>query len=159
MEVTSSPAVISQRVYGEAVKNALIVVWEAADRIYGKRLKAVIPALVNAMERHGHLKLEAEVRRKLFSVSAATIDRTLMSVRKVAGIRRKKRAAKKVSKEIAIKEALRTQYGQLDPVELLHRIWQGQAALAALSTGEPYTAVPPPDFPLTPAPGCGILCS
>ena len=90
MEVTSSPAVISQRVYGEAVKNALIVVWEAADRICGKRLKAVIPALVNAMERHGHLKLEAEVRRKLFSVSAATIDRALMSVRKVAGKLREK---------------------------------------------------------------------
>lgn len=103
MEVTSIPAVISQRIYGEAVKNALIVVWEAADRICGKRLKAVIPALVDAMERYGHLKLEAEVRRKLFSVSAATIDRVLMSVRKVAGIRRKKRVAKKASKEIAIK--------------------------------------------------------
>ena len=33
MEVTSSPAVISQRVYGEAVKNALIVVWEAANGV------------------------------------------------------------------------------------------------------------------------------
>ncbi len=34
-----------------------------------------------------------------------------------------------------IKTTLRTQRDQLDPVELLHRIRQGQAALAALSTG------------------------
>ena len=45
--------------------------------------------------------------------------------------------SKQVRKELL--EALRTRYGQLDPVKLLHRIRQGQAALAALSTGEPYT--------------------
>jgi len=37
----------------------------------------------------------------------------------------------------AIKATLRKQREQLDPVELLHRIRQGQSALAALSTGEP----------------------
>lgn len=37
----------------------------------------------------------------------------------------------------AIKATLRRQRDQLDPVELLHRIRQGQSALAALSTGEP----------------------
>jgi hypothetical protein len=36
-----------------------------------------------------------------------------------------------------IKMALRKQRDELDPVELLHRIRQGQSALAALSTGEP----------------------
>ncbi len=36
----------------------------------------------------------------------------------------------------AIKATLRRQRDQLDPVELLHRIRQGQSALAALSTGE-----------------------
>jgi hypothetical protein len=40
------------------------------------------------------------------------------------------------------KQALRTQWGQLDPVELLHRIRQGQGALAALSTAE---SCPGPD--------------
>ena len=39
--------------------------------------------------------------------------------------------------DAAIKAALRRQRDQLDPVELLHRIRQGQSALAALSTGEP----------------------
>jgi hypothetical protein len=42
-----------RRVYQEAVKEALIVLWEASDRICGKRLKALLPLLVEAMERHG----------------------------------------------------------------------------------------------------------
>ncbi len=53
----------SRRIYDEAVKEALIVMWEAADRICGKRLKAVLPDFVDAMERHGHLNLDPEVRK------------------------------------------------------------------------------------------------
>ena len=44
-----------RRIYDESVRQALIVVWEVADRICGKRLKAVLPHLVESMERHGHL--------------------------------------------------------------------------------------------------------
>ena len=44
-----------RRIYDEAVRQALIVVWEAADRICGKRLKAALPHLVDSMERHGYL--------------------------------------------------------------------------------------------------------
>jgi hypothetical protein len=40
--------------YSEAVRQALIILWEAADRIWGKRLKAVLPGLIGAMERRGH---------------------------------------------------------------------------------------------------------
>jgi hypothetical protein len=36
-----------------------------------------------------------------------------------------------------VKTALRMQRDLLDPLELLQQIWRGQAALAALSTGEP----------------------
>lgn len=39
----------SQRVYDEAVKTALTILWEAADRICGKRLKPAIPNLIRAM--------------------------------------------------------------------------------------------------------------
>jgi len=46
------------RLYDEAVRQALTVLWEAADRVCGKRLKALIPLLVDAMERHGHLDLD-----------------------------------------------------------------------------------------------------
>ena len=34
------------------------------------------------------------------------------------------------------KEALGTELASLDPLELLHQIWEGQAALAALGTGQ-----------------------
>ena len=51
-----------KRVYDEAVKEALIVIWETADRICGKRLKAAIPNILGAMERYGHLQLKPEIR-------------------------------------------------------------------------------------------------
>ena len=43
----------SRRIYDEAVREAIVVLWEASDRICGKRLKALMPVLVEAMERHG----------------------------------------------------------------------------------------------------------
>lgn len=94
---------IRDRIYDEAVKDALIVLWETSDRICGKRLKAVIPALVEAMERHGHLKLGSIVREKILLVSAATIDRVLRSVRKEAVTRKKKRLFRKLSKTLTTK--------------------------------------------------------
>src|SRR5881392_1266795 len=54
---TAGAPVVARRTYDEAVRQALIVLWEAADRICGKRLKAVLPGLVAALERHGHLDL------------------------------------------------------------------------------------------------------
>ena len=53
---------VGRRTYDEAVREALIVVWEASDRICGKRLKAALPNLVDSMERHGHLNLDPFVR-------------------------------------------------------------------------------------------------
>src|SRR5947209_4601765 len=47
-----------RRVYGEAVREAIVLLWEASDRVCGKRLKALLPILVGAMERHGRLKLD-----------------------------------------------------------------------------------------------------
>src|SRR6202035_1077021 len=39
--------------YDEASRAALIVLWEASDRVCGKRLKALMPILLTAMERNG----------------------------------------------------------------------------------------------------------
>src|SRR5450755_1812794 len=50
------------RIYDEAVRQALTIIWEAADRICGKRLRQVIAGLIDAMERHGHLRLDAPRR-------------------------------------------------------------------------------------------------
>src|SRR3954463_2308035 len=74
-----------RRLYDEAVHEALIVIWEASDRVCGKRLKALAPILVEAMERHGHLQLAAEIRTRLLAMSAATMDRALRPVRAQAG--------------------------------------------------------------------------
>ena len=52
----SATAAPRSRLYDEAVRSALTILWEAADRICGKRLKQAIPTLVDAMERHGHLQ-------------------------------------------------------------------------------------------------------
>jgi hypothetical protein len=65
------------RIYDEAVGEALRMVWEAADRICGNRLRPVAASLVEAMERHGHLKLDGAVRERLLCMSAATMDRLL----------------------------------------------------------------------------------
>ena len=62
-----------RRIYDEAVRQAVIVVWEAADRICGKRLKAALPHLVKSMERHGHLDLDPRVRQRLLAASTATL--------------------------------------------------------------------------------------
>jgi hypothetical protein len=95
---------VGNRIYDEAVKEALIVLWEASDRICGKRLKAVLPIFIETMERKGHLDLDPEVRSRLFQMSASTIDRLLKQIREQAkGRRRKRNAPKKASKQIPVR--------------------------------------------------------
>ena len=65
-------SVRGRRIYDEAVRAAVIVIWEAADRICGKRLTAALPHLVESMERHGHLALDPEVREPVFSRTRRT---------------------------------------------------------------------------------------
>ena len=80
-----------RRIYDESVRQTVIVVWEAADRICGKRLKAALPHLVESMERHGHLDLNPRVRQRLLSASAATLDRLLQPIRTPAASRQLRR--------------------------------------------------------------------
>ena len=80
-----------RRIYDEAVQEAVILAWEASDRICGKRLKAALPHLVESMERHGHLDLDPEVRGRLLAASAATLDRLLKPVRATVAGRSKRR--------------------------------------------------------------------
>jgi hypothetical protein len=74
-----------RRIYDDATREALIVIWEASDRICGKRLQPLVPIMVEAMERHGHLNLAPAVRISLLAMSPATIDRALRAVREKAG--------------------------------------------------------------------------
>lgn len=73
-----------RRVYGDAVREALVVAWEASDRICGKRLKPLLPVLLPSLERHGRVVVDDEVRALLLAASAAKIDRLLAEVRRVA---------------------------------------------------------------------------
>ena len=54
----------SRRVYGEAIRVALVVLREASDRICGKRLCPLVPLLVEVMKWHGQhgLSSHSEVR-------------------------------------------------------------------------------------------------
>ena len=81
----------------------MIVIWEAADRICGKRLRAALPHLVESMERHGHLDLDPKVRTRLLSASAATLDRLLRPICPTAGSRRRRRRRQSKGKRIPVR--------------------------------------------------------
>jgi len=95
--LNSAPALKVRRtrqrasLYDEAVRAALIVLWEASDRVCGKRLKALLPILLPALERNGHLKLDEQIRSKILSISAATVDRLLREPRQARGTKPPKR--------------------------------------------------------------------
>jgi len=94
-----------RRIYDDATREALIVIWEASDRICGKRLRPLVPVLVEAMERHGHVRLAPEVRISLLAMSAATIDRALREVRQQAGrsVRRKAPPSAAVRRSVPVR--------------------------------------------------------
>ncbi len=78
-------------IYDEAARGALIVLWEASDRVCGKRLKALLTILLPALERNGHLKLDETIRAKILAMSAATIDRLLRAPRAVTRSKKRRR--------------------------------------------------------------------
>ncbi|MBV9632143.1 MAG: transposase, partial [Xanthobacteraceae bacterium] len=57
------------RTYRASIRDALIVLWDASDRLCSKRLVAMIPFLLPALERHGRLKLSADERSLVLKVS------------------------------------------------------------------------------------------
>ena len=92
-----------KRIYDKAVRQALVAVWEAADKICGKRLKAALPSMVQSLERHGHLDLDPDVRERLFSASASTMDRLLRPVREQAGSQRRVKRRKKMGSRVPVR--------------------------------------------------------
>ena len=82
-----------RRIYDEAVREAVILVWEPADRICGKRLKAALP----------HLDLGPRVRQRLLAASAATLDRLLQPIRTPAGRRLRRRRRQSPGRNIPVR--------------------------------------------------------
>lgn len=67
--------------YGPEVREVVGLLWEAADRICGKRLAPFIPELLQMLERAGELTVAPVVRAQVLGVSAATIDRLVAPAR------------------------------------------------------------------------------
>ena len=63
--------------YGADVQNVIKTLWNATNRICSKRLVPLIPELLKALEKHGHLTLTDDLRLQVLTMSAATIDRFL----------------------------------------------------------------------------------
>ncbi len=89
--------------YDEAVRAALIVLWEASDRVCGKRLRALLPILLPALERNGHLHLLAPMREKILAMSASTIDRLLRVPRSATGLKKRRRAMPEARRRIPVR--------------------------------------------------------
>jgi hypothetical protein len=70
------------RRYGADVREALIALWEASDRVCSKRLKPLVPVLLPALERHGRLVIDAALRTLLTQIRPASMDRLLSEVRR-----------------------------------------------------------------------------
>src|SRR3954453_312657 len=81
-----------KRRYGATIKDAMTALWEASDRVCGKRLKVMIPILLPALEQHGRLQLGQADRDLVLGISAATIDRLLVDVKIAASGGRRRRA-------------------------------------------------------------------
>ena len=64
-------------VYGVEVIKALEKIWTLMNYSCGKRIKEGIISIVDALERHGEIIFEKEIKEKLFKVSSASIDRLL----------------------------------------------------------------------------------
>jgi hypothetical protein len=90
-------------IYDDAAKQALIVLWEASDRVCGKRLKPLLRILLPALERHGHLKLDDLIRTKMLAMSAATIDRLLRAPRNATRTRKLRRVTPEIRRRIAVR--------------------------------------------------------
>lgn len=89
--------------YDTAAQQALIVLWEASDRVCGKRLKPLLRILLPAMERHGHLKLDEAIRAKVLAMSAATIDRLLRAPRRATHAKKRRRVVPEVRRRVRVR--------------------------------------------------------
>jgi hypothetical protein len=100
---TGQTRVVRPSLYDEAVRAALIVLWEASDRVCGKRLRALLPILLPALERNGHLHLADPMRQKILAMSASTIDRLLREARSATRLKKARRAMPTARRRVPVR--------------------------------------------------------
>jgi hypothetical protein len=69
-------------VYTVDVRKPLVKIWAILDCPCGKRLVAALGDTIKALEKHGEIKLEPDIRAKLLRMSPSTADRLLSGERK-----------------------------------------------------------------------------
>ena len=63
------------RRHGPEEVQLLEMLWEASDHLCGKRLAAVLPTLMTALERHGHWQVDPDLRKSCYrSARRRSID-------------------------------------------------------------------------------------
>ena len=79
------------------------MLWEASDRVCGKRLRALLPILLPALERNGHLHLAEPMRQKILAMSASTIDRLLRVPRSATSSKKIRRAMPAARRRVPVR--------------------------------------------------------
>lgn len=79
------------------------MLWEASDRVCGKRLRALLPILLPALERNGHLHLGEAMRKKILAMSASTIDRLLRVPRSATRLKKARRAMPAARRRVPVR--------------------------------------------------------
>jgi hypothetical protein len=72
-------------VYGREVNAVIATVWEALDYPCAERLTPQLLGVAQHLQRHGQLRLDAELTYKLGRISVSTVERRLQGLRKRAG--------------------------------------------------------------------------
>ena len=79
-----------EKKYGSDVIVPLIRVWEVLDYPCSVRLHSQLPAMLSAMENHGEMRVNEEIRAKLLQIKPRTIDRRLEREKEVRRVRNKR---------------------------------------------------------------------
>jgi|TARA_B110000503_G_C7126403_1_gene404821 hypothetical protein len=83
--------------YTEEIKEALVKVWYASNKICSKRLAGFLPEMVQIMQDKNHLNLEDKDKKLLSTISASSIDRLLKTERAL-----KKRRGKSSTNSVSL---------------------------------------------------------
>jgi hypothetical protein len=70
------------RLYDETTLVSLKQIWAIMDCVCGKRLAAILPEVIPILEKHREIVLDEVTRKKLFRISASSIDRLLAAERR-----------------------------------------------------------------------------
>lgn len=76
-----------EKIYDEDVKRVLVRIWEMMSWICGKRLKAILPEVVEKLKEFKEIIMSRETEQKVLKISPATIDRMLRPERKKYALR------------------------------------------------------------------------